>query len=133
MRKVSIYTEPNPSNITKWCDALRSGRYKQNKFALHNVSNDSYCCLGVACDVFIEKDKQNTHMLGGLVGGTINDDTQPNAPEWLKDICYRFESRTGMALIKMNDGGIYSSDDDSAFTFDEIADVLELVYVHKAL
>lgn len=33
----------------KWVEALRSGKYKQGKGALHNA--DSFCCLGVLCEV----------------------------------------------------------------------------------
>lgn len=33
----------------KWVQALRSGEYKQGKFAL--CSSNSYCCLGVLCDL----------------------------------------------------------------------------------
>lgn len=35
----------------QWLEALRSGKYKQGKGALHNKSDDSYCCLGVLCEV----------------------------------------------------------------------------------
>lgn len=35
-----------------WVDALRSGDYKQGKHALHNNSEDKYCCLGVLCDLY---------------------------------------------------------------------------------
>ncbi len=34
---------------TKWIKALRSGKYKQCKSVLRN--GDSYCCLGVLCDI----------------------------------------------------------------------------------
>lgn len=34
---------------TKWVEALRSGKYLQNKGALRK--DNSFCCLGVACDV----------------------------------------------------------------------------------
>ena len=33
----------------KWVDALRSGKYQQTRSALR--LGDTYCCLGVACDV----------------------------------------------------------------------------------
>lgn len=33
-----------------WVDALRSGKYKQTQGKLHN-SDDSFCCLGVLCDI----------------------------------------------------------------------------------
>jgi hypothetical protein len=31
--------------------ALRSGKYKQGKHALHNIRTNRYCCLGVACEI----------------------------------------------------------------------------------
>lgn len=34
----------------KWIEALRSGKYKQGRFALRTKSDD-FCCLGVLCDV----------------------------------------------------------------------------------
>jgi hypothetical protein len=34
-----------------WLDALESGKYKHGINALH-WSNDTYCCLGVLCDLY---------------------------------------------------------------------------------
>jgi len=34
----------------KWIEALRSGRYKQGRWALRTKSDD-FCCLGVLCDI----------------------------------------------------------------------------------
>jgi hypothetical protein len=34
----------------KWIEALRSGKYKQGRWALRTKSDD-FCCLGVLCDV----------------------------------------------------------------------------------
>lgn len=34
----------------KWIEALRSGKYTQGKFFLQSTNN-TYCCLGVACRV----------------------------------------------------------------------------------
>lgn len=36
---------------TKWVNALRSGEYQQGKAVLHNPTQDTYCCLGVLCEV----------------------------------------------------------------------------------
>lgn len=36
--------------VEEWTDALRSGEYKQGKYALRNTRNE-FCCLGVACDL----------------------------------------------------------------------------------
>lgn len=35
----------------KWLAALRSGDYKQGKNYLHNSAKDTFCCLGVLCEV----------------------------------------------------------------------------------
>lgn len=39
----------NRENMQKWVDALRSGEFKQGKG--HLRVNDTYCCLGVACEL----------------------------------------------------------------------------------
>ena len=42
-------------NAKKWVAALRSGKYKQTKNVLHRTNGqDKFCCLGVACDLFIK-------------------------------------------------------------------------------
>ena len=39
------------ANLKKWIKALRSGKYKQTKDTLCNDKRNSFCCLGVLCDV----------------------------------------------------------------------------------
>lgn len=34
-----------------WIEALRSGEYKQYRGALRGLRGDSFCCLGVLCDL----------------------------------------------------------------------------------
>lgn len=38
----------------RWVEALRSGEYSQGKGALRAQSADSYCCLGVLCDLAVK-------------------------------------------------------------------------------
>lgn len=35
----------------EWVKALRSGKYKQGRGKLYQKLDDSFCCLGVLCDV----------------------------------------------------------------------------------
>lgn len=44
----------NPEIKEKWVTALRSGEYKQGKGLLHNLSYNSWCCLGVLCDLAVK-------------------------------------------------------------------------------
>ena len=37
--------------VQKWVAALRSGEYKQGHGRLHLAKHNSFCCLGVLCEV----------------------------------------------------------------------------------
>lgn len=110
--------------LKTWIEALRSGHYKQTKGKLQNAKG--YCCLGVACEVLIPEPKKAVKYLKG-----IHPKHQPNAPEWLKDISANFvwdtigTTNECITLIDLNDK--------LGYTFDEIADLLEAVYVYKVL
>lgn len=43
----------DPEVKKKWLEALRSGKYKQGKGKLKR--SDTYCCLGVLCDLYIQE------------------------------------------------------------------------------
>lgn len=109
----------------QWIAALRSGLYSQTRDDLQNKAG--FCCLGVACIEIIHEDKLETcniDFTDYLIGSTPSD--QKNAPEWLKEINNDFHQKTSTNYIT-------SLNDDDKMTFDEIADVLELVYIHKIL
>lgn len=111
----------NQQNIKIWIDALRSGEYKQTGGRLQDAQG--YCCLGVACDIFIPKKLQILDPNGFLSGGApIN---QYDAPNWLKELVADFFYKTEEHLTSLNDSNEYS--------FDEIADLLQLVYIEKML
>lgn len=115
------------SDVRKWVSALRSGKYQQGIGQLQ--SDSGFCCLGVACDVFIPKSKRKLnhdkkHMHGGFPV------QQPHAPGWLKGINMDFQSKTGFNLANINDGGIGPI---KKFSFNEIADLLEAVYIYEVL
>lgn len=116
--------------IKKWVRALRSGKYKQTRLVLQD--KQGYCCLGVACKTLIPKHKQiKNSLFGTLVGGMVWN--QPHAPLWLKEVSAEFARITGTGLIMLNDEGFSTPEEIySPLTFDEIADMLELVFVHKA-
>lgn len=46
--------KPNKKRITKWVNALESGRWNQGRYYLGDSKTNEYCCLGVACEVGIE-------------------------------------------------------------------------------
>lgn len=116
----TVTEKPTEEEIKKWVIALRSGKYKQTSYRLQDKYG--YCCLGVACDIFIPKNKlkiKGKFMIGQTPG------YQKNSPYWLRKINMELNLLIGKPLAGLNDK--------EALSFDEIADVLELIYIHKAL
>lgn len=122
------------SDFNKWLRALRSGEYKQAQHFLQ--TDEGYCCLGVACKLFIPSKFQKLNSYGQLQGALPR--AQPNAPDWLRRINDDFQAKTGVNLDLLNDKGllpvrIHNYRGLPKFTFEEIADLLEAVYVYKVL
>ena len=137
------------TDFAKWLEALRSGKYKQTTGRLQD--SKGFCCLGVACDVLIPQDKKkmSTAQPGMLRGGMPTVHDQPNAPQWLRELSLDFANKTGVTLPALNDGtrieadlstifphskyNTYLTGSKQRFSFLELADLLELVYVDKVL
>lgn len=118
---------PTKAEAQKWANALRSGKFKQTHGTLQD--ENGYCCLGVACEIFIPKNKKERE-LGGYLVGTMPRD-QEASPEWLK--CVNGDLRRRSFLSAEEDVSFTKLNDRLNYTFDMIADIIELVYVHKAL
>lgn len=119
MKKRKLVHLPTRKQIRKWVEALRSGEYTQTKS--HLQDEHGHCCLGVGCEVSINKRflKRDGH--GFLIGATPRI-VQPVRP-WLKNIDDSFKTIMGRRLTTLNDS--------EGFTFDEIADMLELAFIHN--
>ncbi len=112
--------------MKQWIQALRSGKFEQTDGSLQN--SEGYCCLGVACKLFVPKDNMKLTNLGYIAGTHPNAQTW--APSWLKMVNQNFDYQTGHDLIVLNDRGPNGL---KRFTFEEIADMLEAVYILKVL
>lgn len=55
-----------PEIKQRWIQALRSGKYEQDRGVLRSVQTDGFCCLGVLCDLYIQdhSDAQWEHGIG---------------------------------------------------------------------
>ena len=102
----------------KWLSSLRSGDYQQTKSYLHK--EDGFCCLGVLCDIY-----------GKEHNVEWNFDEDGNY--------YKFQDHPAtLSLSVMEWAGVGSSNpyignvaetlsglNDTGFTFNEIADIIE--------
>lgn len=66
----------------KWLQALESGEYKQGSGAL--VKDNCFCCLGVACELFIPETKTFDGIY--VQYGTTNDSYHGVAPYSVVDL-----------------------------------------------
>lgn len=111
------------SNVPKLIEALRSGKYKQTRRALHD--ENGYCCLGVACEVAIENGvsiKRLSPSQNRRISYTYNGESAI-LPSIVQEY-FGFNDNNGGYEY---DGSNVSLTDDNDWgkTFDEIADIIE--------
>jgi hypothetical protein len=129
----------------QWVAALRSGNYMQGKGFLHNKDENTFCCLGVLCDMYVQEvgnrdtfckerltaDTKLVTVFGDATGtlpdevriwSGVHDDNgqfKYDKPIPSKDASFYNDVETTL-LTGMNDGE-YGHD----FTFEEIANIIE--------
>ena len=120
----------NP-NAQKWVDALRSGEYGQGRRALYEGLTHTFCCLGVACDLFAKANPTEGHWSGNEffanhessraslprpVADWLGIKRGPGFP-YLQNACAIYGPAVGQNLTRDNDTRKH--------TFDQIADTIE--------
>jgi hypothetical protein len=111
----------------RWVQALRSGQYQQGQHELHPDTN-SYCCLGVLCDLYRVEQGKGEWRKGPMRGEnnifTVDDEEGYESsvlPESVKDWAGMHSSvgeivGTVDALAALNDEGM---------EFPQLADLIE--------
>jgi len=104
---------------TLWLDALRSGKYRQTRNTLRR--GDSFCCLGVLCDVAVKS------------GLDLNISSTPqNGLDLDDDVFYSYDHESGTLPLRVQEWAgldaanptlrsIYYDDDTADFQPTELA------------
>lgn len=90
-----------PELKKKWVDALRSGEYKQGRTYLRRRKDNTFCCLGVLCEVAGISKSLRTPDVDGYayqLTDTYSDTTS------IPDDFLGVPRRERNVLISMNDG-----------------------------
>ena len=119
---------PNKENIRKWVVALRSGEYQQGHSTLYNATNDTYCCLGVACEVALANGIELPKRMVGV--RTFYNDNSADLPikvvNWLG-----LTANDPMLLTSSDDENTaIGLNDSKRYTFNHIADAIERTYLN---
>jgi hypothetical protein len=77
---VTDYQKMDPEVKALWVEALRSGNFKQGRNLLRSM-DDSYCCLGVLCEL--------AHQAGVIPA------PEPSTKAGGDPIYYQYQDRTG--------------------------------------
>ena len=110
----------NPEIKEEWLAALRSGEYEQGQCQLRTEDN-AFCCLGVLSDIMTKKNP-DIHWIRDKNIWKIIDDSGCSG-EILTD---RIASAAGLAHLDPRlHGTKLSSMNDSGYTFEHIANVIE--------
>lgn len=108
----------------KWVQALRSGKYKQTRDVLQN--KDGYCCLGVLCDISPTKIPKIINYDLFINGYLLGD--QRSIKDWAG-----VKTDSGLIgkptnSISMNELDSLVVMNDNGFSFDEIADIIQILW-----
>jgi len=128
-----------PENKATWIEALRSGKYKQGAYALHQ--SDRFCCLGVAIEVLTDLEWEDCDDPFDFedkkqVKGSQSLSCTPSLPDdvaeqlgfgdivpW--DVIRKFYLGVLPPIAWTWEGLATYLNDTRQFTFNEIADVME--------
>lgn len=125
----------NKENVRKWVDALRSGEFKQGSSYLN--LEETYCCLGVACEVAIREGVQVERTICDCnVEGCCRSTRYDGGDAWLpKSVQKWLGVDNGDIPIFYEDELLSAADlnDNRALSFEQIADAIEATYLKEEL
>ena len=120
-----------PKNVKKLVTALRSGKYTQTQEHLRR--GDSFCCLGVACDISKlgkwEKDEEGDYLYLENEGTLPPDVITWLGPFWTNSgfTTTTFVNEFGHEVHSVS---LMHENDINRTSFEEIADMIEWFYLY---
>jgi hypothetical protein len=117
----------------KWLEALRSGEYKQGRYALRQKSTDGdkFCCLGVACDLYNKlgvgdplEVKQTLFGRNDSIPGVFYNEESTALPDSVR-VALGLYSSSGAFVTPEGNGKYLAIENDRGQTFAQIADLIE--------
>lgn len=147
---MDIFQKMDPAAKAAWLEALRSGVYEQTTGTLvmgdpnsraeitdntsaHLYEPPGFCCLGVLYDVMESAKAWDGDYMNGYAVFIPGDEEEGTEPKWCDNELpeeilskYQLHDDAQQMLIKLNDGGKDSLDEDiRPHSFLEIADWIE--------
>lgn len=125
----------NPEIKAQWLAALRSGEYRQGKHVLHNVDENTYCCLGVLCDLAVKAAATvaDETVYNGTITGEATKFGQPDenaCADGVTVLPYAVMEWAGISsenpwTSEAGESELAQLNDDYDYKFPQLADVIE--------
>lgn len=110
-------------NAQKLVNALESGEYKQGKLRLRN-SNNQFCCLGVACDIFHKETSEGKWILTDQNIYYFCIDGEELSSGMPSKVCEYFGIKDSLGIYDSSYLSGLFNDNDTGKSFNEIADII---------
>lgn len=113
-------------NIKKlWINALRSNTYEQGHSVLHNQIDNTFCCLGVLCDIHrkVSKKGKSEWKTRNSYSGTTYKGSCSTLPSTVST--WAFEKNPRAIPIIPTKGSLARLNDEDKLSFTQIADLIE--------
>jgi hypothetical protein len=134
---IGATVSPNENNIRLWVDGLRSGQFAQGQMRLTRINEDGNqfdCCMGVACKVAVNNGVEVEVVEDEI--SVMYDGEEEFLPLSVQD-WLGFEGHNPVldpnpdSHESAPDGLLHAAEanDDKKWTFEQIADALERVYL----
>lgn len=132
-----LTTKPTPVEFRKlWSDTLRSGKYTQGKHLLFDLTANTCCCLGVACELYQEifgdlkvEDKEAGPVVHSEVKGHNCRNYNGTASILPNEVAKALDIGTRGLLKRTcefgHPQGLTEMNDRHGKTFDQIADIID--------
>lgn len=111
--------------LEKWIEALISGKYKQGRERLHNVEENTFCCLGVLTDLVLKSKGRTWTETGKIPGNTHSwTDLLPKSIQKETGLFCDDPEINGVSLAERNDQGATLTSSRPQ-TFKQIAELIK--------
>jgi hypothetical protein len=107
-----------------WIEALLSGEFKQTKEQLYCSQEDAYCCLGVACEISEDVNRDVDDPEKYWYESEYETTQLPYAFRWVIGLASETGSPRSIGNLQTNFDSLVRLNDEEDYTFGDIANHL---------
>ena len=124
-RNKNMTTKLKPAIKKLWVNALRSNNYKQGQRLLHQPEDNTFCCLGVLCDIHRKVSKKGKSEWKAKTNTANTSYKGASATLPLIVATWAFQQEPKAIPYIPSKGSLAKLNDEDKLSFTQIADLIE--------